>query len=342
MRRARGIFAAALAAFLAVTPSRASACPIRLPEVLALGGGQAWVRYGRGVAVFSLRDGALRKTLETDLAIMDVHFDPRRGEFWGTAWGEPPFLWTWSETAGFQRTAMRARLLYASYQAETGDRLIAATLSTAASFEEVAGAFVALGVWKNGKVRFVRRAPPPSSFQSRQVRVGGDTALFGYLVHTARAEAVLPPSGFPDACYVRLPQSDLWLIGDRATLRLTRGPETGEWIAAGEIPAPRAGLQFRLAGLFADPYRAGHIHALLDVDGLDGRRILVCRSRDEGRSWERVFAEPSTAIFPLVFDDEGVWIQTHAQSVAGEWDIALTLVLPNGARGRTIRLALPE
>jgi hypothetical protein len=335
-----------LVLFLAVGPNGpavSTACPLRWPEVLAVGGGDAWVRHGRGIAVFSLRDGPLRRTLQTDLAIMEVHFDPRGREFWGTAWKERPLLWTWSETGGFQTTPVPARLVFASYQAENGKRLIAATLSTAGTSEEIAAAYVALGTWRDGTVRFTRRAPPPSLFRPGERFVGGETALFGYLIHTARGEAVPATDASADACYVRVPGADRWLAGDRATLRLKSGPVgTDRWTAAGELPAPRAGLQFRLAGLFADPHRSGQIVALIDVDGIDGRRVAVSISRDAGQSWGALLEVPAAAIFPPRFDEEGIGIQTqHPPGTEDAWVVGMTLVRPDGGRGRTIRLRLP-
>lgn len=334
----RGLLsAAAFFLFASLSPRVAPACP-RVPQVDAVGAGVAWVTDGNRSHLFSTRDGRLLRTLTTDFGIFHVHFDPKRSEFWGSAWGEPPRLWSWSEGRGLRTVPVRARQIYATFQSEDGRRLVAATLSTAASPEEVHAAFVALGTWEGDRVRFVRVAPSPAHEHSDGVVVLGDEALFGYLVDTARAVPVIPSVESPlyGMVFVRVPGTSRWLRAEAGTLRVSAsGDGAKTWTALGEIAAPPPGQQFAVAGLHADPFRR-HIYAV--VRGACASAAWLSRSADGGRTWTRIHEAPW---FPPLFDAEGVWLQS-AEQEGRVRTIALLRTHPDGATGPALTLRLAE
>lgn len=337
MRRGRAI-ASALVLVGLVAPRQLPGCP-RLPRVDAVGAGIAWVVDGNRSHLFSTQDGRLLRTLQPAFSVMDVHFDAKRSEFWGAAWGDSPTLWSWSESRGFQTVSVPAREIYSTFQSEDGRRLIAATLSTAASDEEVYRSFVALGFWEDNRVRFLRLAPPAAYGDSAELPILGSESLFGYLVDTSRAAPLLPsvdPSHRLLLWFVRIPGTARWLMAEQGTLRL-QGSDDGarSWVQIGELPAPPPGKQFFLAGLSADPYRK-NLYALIAVEG--DRTGWLSVSDDAGRSWTRI-VEHSTWFSP-VFDPEGVWLQTSPDGE--DWSIDITLLHPDGRIVRSVKLQLPQ
>jgi hypothetical protein len=274
----------------------------------------------------------------TDFGIMDVHFDPKRSEFWGSAWREPPRLWSWSEGRGLRTVPVRARRIYATFLSEDGRRVIAATLSTAVSPDEVDAAFVALGTWDGDRVQFRRVAPSPAHEASDGVVVLGDDALFGYLVDTLSGMPVIPSveSALYGMVFVRAPRTDRWLRADPGTLRVSASSDGAKtWTSLGEISAPPPGHQFSVTGLHSDPYRS-HIYAV--VRGAGAFSAWLSRSSDGGRTWDR-FGD--SAWYRPLFDAEGVWLQAREPAM-DQWAIALELRNPEGGAGRRITLRVPE
>lgn len=337
MRRGRAI-AAALVLVGLVAPRQLPGCP-RLPRVDAVGAGIAWVVDGGSSHLFSTQDGRLLRTLQPAFAVMVVHFDAKRSEFWGAAWGDSPTLWSWSESRGFQTVSVPAREIYSTFQSEDGRRLIAATLSTAASPDEVYEAFVALGIWDENQVRFVRLAPPAAHGDSDAVSILGDDALFGYLIDTALVTPMLPSvdlSADTSLWFARIPGRGRWLMAEDGTLRVRLSEDGGRtWIPTGELPAPPPGHQFHIAGLHSDPYRK-HLYALVGVAG--GQMGSLSVSADGGRQWSPVLVQ--TSWLPPLFDAEGVWIPEALDAV--DRSITLKLLKPDGTIIRALRLRLPQ